>query len=126
MKSCLRNHQNTLNLEIFGCLCYISNFHTNGDKFASRALKCAFNGYPFIKKGYKVVELATKKYYITRDIILKKEVYTFKDIISDTDTISLNDSKILFSFFQMKLTIILFMSIDGLDQVHVVLVHWAH
>lgn len=66
-------------LRNFGCLCYISNFHNDGDKIATKAIKRVFSGYPFNKKGYKVVDLSTKKCYVTRDIVFKEHIYPFQD-----------------------------------------------
>ena len=42
-------------LRIFGSLCYTHNQRRNDDKFASRSKKCVFIGYPYGKKGWKLL-----------------------------------------------------------------------
>lgn len=62
-------------LRAFGCLCYISNLYSTSDKFASSALKCVFLGYPFNKKGYRVMDLVTRKCYVSRDIVFVEDQF---------------------------------------------------
>ncbi|XP_026395788.1 uncharacterized protein LOC113290396 [Papaver somniferum] len=38
-------------LKVFGCLCYVHNQSSKGDKFASRGRRCVFLGYPFGNTG---------------------------------------------------------------------------
>ena len=42
-------------LRIFGSLCYAHNQRRNDDKFASRSKKCVLIGYPYSKKGWKLL-----------------------------------------------------------------------
>ena len=41
-------------MRVFGCLCFVHNQKSKGDKFAPRSRKCAFLGYPHGQKGWKV------------------------------------------------------------------------
>ena len=67
-------------LKAFGCLCYISDLYYPPDKFKPKTLRCVFLGYPFNKKGYRVMELTTKKCYITRDIKFVEHQFPFHTI----------------------------------------------
>ena len=41
-------------LRVIGCLAYAHNQHHKGDKFASRSRKCAFVGYPYGTKRWRM------------------------------------------------------------------------
>ena len=64
-------------LRVFGCLCYMTTPKHGRDKFQARALPCVFMGYPHGKKGYKVMSLADRKQYISRDVIFHEFVFPF-------------------------------------------------
>lgn len=52
---------------------------TNGDKFASRSRKCVFVGYLFGQKGWKLFDLDTKEFFVSRDVIFFfEEVFPFQ------------------------------------------------
>lgn len=73
-------------IRVFGCLCYISNMSPPVDKFARKALQCVFLGYPFHKKGYRVMERPSMKCFITRDIWFVETVFPFQQLsTSQTD-----------------------------------------
>ena len=67
-------------LKAFGCLCYISDLYSMPDKFQPKTLRCVFLGYPFNKKGYRVMDLSTKKCYVSRDIKFVENQFPFHDI----------------------------------------------
>lgn len=67
-------------LRIFGCLCYAAVLPHSSDKFAARSVKGVFIGYPYGKKGYKVLDLNTRKIFVSRDVQFVETIFPFKDI----------------------------------------------
>jgi len=47
------------------------------DKFQERAKPCVFMGYPFGKKGYRVMELESFKFYESRDVVFHETIFPF-------------------------------------------------
>jgi len=56
-------------IKVIGSLCYAHNQGKGGDKFASKSRKCIFVGYPHGKKGWKLYDLETHNFFVSRDVV---------------------------------------------------------
>ena len=72
-------------VRIFGCLCYSHNLNRDNDKFASQSKKCIFVGYSFDKKGWRLYDLETDKYFVSCDVVFVETdfPFAFKDVTTD-------------------------------------------
>ncbi|PHU23316.1 hypothetical protein BC332_08423 [Capsicum chinense] len=61
-------------LKIFGYLCYATNL-VPSDKFDLRAKAAVMIGYSTTQKGYKLLDCATKKFFVSRDIVFKEHIF---------------------------------------------------
>lgn len=64
-------------LRTFGCLCYISTVPVHRTKFDSRAFPGVFLEYSVQTKGYKVLDIATQKITISRDVVFHETHFPF-------------------------------------------------
>lgn len=85
-------------LRVFGCLCFAHNKKHKGDKFASRSRKCIFVGYPHGKKGWKLYDMETGEYFVSRDVKFYETEFPFgsnsntSEIIDDSPDIFRDDN----------------------------------
>jgi hypothetical protein len=65
-------------LRVFGSLCFSRNQNTNGDKFASRSRRCVFMGYPYGQKGWRVYDIETHEFFVSRDATFFETQFPFQ------------------------------------------------
>ena len=65
-------------LKVFGCLAFASTLSHNCTKFQSRARICVFLGYPHGIKGYRLYDLHTKQFFISRDVVFHEHIFPFQ------------------------------------------------
>ncbi|KAG7554673.1 Reverse transcriptase RNA-dependent DNA polymerase [Arabidopsis suecica] len=62
-------------IKTFGCLCYAHYRSRDKDKFGPRSRKCVFVGYPYGKKGWRLFDLDTGKFFVSRDVRFQEDVF---------------------------------------------------
>jgi len=69
-------------LRVFSCLCYTTTVGPR-DKMSPRARRCVFMGYPNLQKGYRVLDLLTCDFLVSRDIIFHEDIFPFQETKED-------------------------------------------
>ncbi|XP_019251379.1 PREDICTED: uncharacterized protein LOC109230324 [Nicotiana attenuata] len=67
---------NIAHLRTICCLCYATNL-VKTNKFAERAKAAILMGYSEIQKGYILLDLATKQFFTSRNVIFKESGFLF-------------------------------------------------
>lgn len=73
---------NLSHLRSFGCLCFVATSVVGRDKFMSRSQACVFIGYPYNQKAYKVMNIETKRIFVTRDIKFFEHIFPLHSLHS--------------------------------------------
>lgn len=77
LKSYMVNTRNMTSCIPLGCLCYIH--HSTIDKFHSRRWKCVSIGYPLAKKGWRVYDLSSKEFLVSRDVVFFEHIFPLQN-----------------------------------------------
>lgn len=64
-------------LRVFGCLCYAHYASRGEDKFAARSRRCIFVGYPHGQKGWRVYDLESRRFLVSRDVVISEDTFPF-------------------------------------------------
>jgi histone deacetylase 1/2 len=64
-------------LRVFGCLCYPNTASTMSHKLAPRSSACVFLGYSPHHKGYRCMDLATRRILISRHVVFDESTFPF-------------------------------------------------
>lgn len=66
-------------LKVFGCLCFASTL-TRGTKFEARAKRSVMVGYSETQKGYKLFDLESGTFFVSRDAVFREDNFPFKGL----------------------------------------------
>ncbi|XP_075112338.1 uncharacterized protein LOC142182194 [Nicotiana tabacum] len=64
-------------IRVFGCLCYVTALH-NTDKLSQKAIPSIFMGYSTSQKGYRLYNIFTGTFFVSRDVSFRETVFPFK------------------------------------------------
>jgi histone deacetylase 1/2 len=70
-------------LKVFGCACWPNLRPYNQRKLAFRSKQCVFLGYSPHHKGYKCLDVASGRVYISRDVIFEETNFPFSKLHSN-------------------------------------------
>ena len=69
-----------MDLLIFGCACYPLLKPYNDHKLDFHSKQCLFLGYSNCQKGYRCLDLATKRVYISRHVVFDEHCFPAKEL----------------------------------------------
>jgi hypothetical protein len=73
-------------LRTFGCACWPNLRPFNTNKLQFRSKQYVFLGYSNLNKGFKCLDVAAGRVYISRDVVFDETVYPFSKLNPDAGT----------------------------------------
>ena len=73
-------------LRVFGCACWLNLRPYNSKKLEFHYKQCVFLGYNNLHKGFKCLDVAVGRVYISRDVIFDETVFPFKALNPNAGT----------------------------------------
>jgi hypothetical protein len=73
-------------LRVFGCLCYPNLQATSAHKLAARSTACVFLGYPSSHKGYRCLDLSSRRIIISHHVVFDESTFPFTSTDSITNS----------------------------------------
>lgn len=67
-------------------ICFASTLPRE-DKFAPRARRVVLIGYSETQKGYRLYDLENRIFLVSRDVVFREQVFSFKGMASDLEDI---------------------------------------
>jgi hypothetical protein len=65
-------------IRVFGCDAYMHVKDTDRSKLEPKSIKCSLLGYSEYNQGYRLLDIAGKKIYYSRDVVFNEKAFHFK------------------------------------------------
>ncbi len=72
-------HPSYDHIRVFGCLCFPNTVATSPHKLAPRSSACVFLGFSKTHRGYRCMDLNTKRVHISRHVVFDETTFPFKN-----------------------------------------------